>query len=39
MFNTFQANVSFLYPGKRKKTSGFSDVFMGIEMEHWFEMS
>ena len=37
-FNPFQANVSFLYPGKRQKTEGFLAFSEGIEREHWPEM-
>ena len=37
-FNTFQANISLLYPLKIPKKQRFSDAFMGIEIEDQPEM-
>ena len=36
MYNLFQANAPFLYP---LKNLWFSDVFGGIEIQNWPEMS
>ena len=38
VINPFQANVPFLYPMKTSENFWFSDVFVGIEREHWPEM-
>ena len=35
LYNSFHANVPFLYPLKTSENQRFSDVFRGIEMGHW----
>ena len=42
MFNSFQANVLFLYPLKTSQSFWFSDVLMDVEIENsglkWVKM-
>ena len=37
--NPFQGNAPFIFPLKMSESQGFSEVFMGIVMENWLEMS
>ena len=38
LINLFSTNVSLLYPLKTSENPRFSDVFRGIEVEHWLKM-